>query len=131
MTPPLLLVSAKDLGIWWPMISERVEKLAKSQDWNAADVVRLIANGDAELWATSGAECFVVVTVNATPWGRSLFVWIGCNAGSGSTPAAFVPQVQAIARHHNCEKFEWESDRAAWRGGVPGARMRYLFTMEA
>lgn len=128
---PYLLVDRGALDEWWSLIVAQVAALGKTQDWSPDDVRQLIANGDAELWATPGGECFVVVCVNVTPWGRSLFVWVGCNQESGAPAAAYVPQVQAIARHHGCDRFEWESDRAGFRRVFPNARMRYLFSMEA
>lgn len=128
---PYLLIDRTALTGWWPLIVDRIEALGKSQDWAPEHVARMLAVGDAELWATPGSECFVIVTVNVSPWGRSLFVWIGCNQESGALAAAYVPQVQAIARHHGCDRFEWESDRAAFGRVFPNARKRYLFSMEA
>lgn len=128
---PLIPVQAAVVGEWWPLVVARVAAVAQSEDWSAADVLRLLARGDAELWATPGAEGFIIACVNITPWGRTLFVWIGCNEDSGASAFEYVPQVRAIARCRGCDRFEWESDRKGYQRAFPGVRARFLYSMEA
>jgi hypothetical protein len=128
---PYLPIAQKDLGQWWPHIVGRVRRLSQTEEWDEGHVAAMLDSGDAELWATPAAESFIVVTVNVSPWGRSLFVWIGCNEGGDTMHHEYVPQVQRIARSKGCGRFEWESSRSGFQRAIKGVSARYLYSVEA
>ncbi len=126
--PRLEMIPTHGLRQIWPMIRERLDKLADGQPWISEEVFAEVASGNTYLWATPHAQGFVVLQLLVTAFERVLHVWIAVN-GTDANAADFVPQLLEIAASHQCDRLTWESTRKGWERAVPAASVRYLYTV--
>lgn len=125
---PLIRISPEDMRSVWLGIVGRIAKLSETERWDAMDVGRALISGSAQLWVTPSLSGFIVVCVVNEAWGKSLFVWIACNAIIGSL-RGYLPQVREIARRNGCAVFEFETDREGYKRALPEAEVRYIYRM--
>lgn len=123
----LSLVALADVRSVWPLISDRLAKLAERNDWIPEDVFFELTCDRASLFITPGAKGFVVACCLRTRWANDFHCWIADNETLANA-IDYLPQMKVMARERGCSAITFESDRR-WERAMPEAVKRFTYSI--
>lgn len=112
----MIRVLPEEVDGLWPSIQIGLDRVLDrvNRDWEPKDVYVALLEETSILYLFENNEGFVVLTINSSFKGSTLFIWCFYSPTHTNAPAKYWPEIQQIARDIGVKKVQFASPRKGW-----------------